>query len=498
MLCCIVITFSTLANGPEKGKRLSARQSFRIELPRNSFDYRHAVLPLQDSAFLLITSKRDVAIGKNEILFTKYNHQLTSVWETKAPQPNGTRLLFKAEEKDRAYLLYSTSNSDTKLYLYKIDTQTGSFLLTEHFLHSPYVSVRDMQVLDGQVFLSALDEGDLSILLLNPKEPEVKILPAVVGKAKNLGEFRVDTLNKSLELSVTETQGITTRLQTRFISTKGEIAGGYYINPKGMPIPGQVLRPARISPGLASQKLFLGVYGHKTDEFVQGLYSINLQGVMRYFDLGKLSHFYEYRSSPAAALRMKARALKQEAKGNAPIKQYRMLLHAVQPHPQGYALIGELYEPSVKVDSHTEASGFLLQGTTTTRKTTITFQHQHAFVCVFDFEGNLLWDNSFKLYDYKRLSMGPGVSTVITPEGHMIMAYLRKGEIFYKHLQPNSTTIESVPVQLPAATDKRVTSSQEDLQHWYGNKFLAYGFQRIRSEKDGGRTVFYLQQVTFE
>ncbi|AMM50278.1 hypothetical protein TH61_02510 [Rufibacter sp. DG15C] len=502
---CILFLFFisfTLSAGArttnDKEKKNAPKQTLRIELPRNSFDYAHSVFPLMDSTLLLITKKRDVGVGKNEVLFTKYNHQLKSVWESKAPQPNNTKLMFKAEERGRVYLLFSTSISDTKLILYQIDKQSGSFSLTEHFLHSPYVTLRDMQVLDRQVFLNALDKGQLAMLHLNPKEPEVRILPAVSGLARDLGEFRIDTLNKALELLITESQGIHARLQAKFMTAQGAPINTMIIKPKEMPITGQVLWPAKLTPGLTSQKLLLGTYGYKSDEFVQGLYSINMKGEMNYYDFGKLSHFYEYKSSPAAALRMKARALRNEAEGSAPIKQYRMVLHKVQPHPQGYALVGELFEPFVKSETQVEASGFLLSSTTTTTKSTIMYKYQHAFACVFDFNGNLLWDNSYKLPDNKRFSYGPSVRTAITPEGNMIMTYLSKSEIFYKKLQVNSTNSDRIPVQLPKETDKRVTSSQEDIQHWHGTNFIAYGFQRISSKKEASRTVFYLQKVAFE
>ncbi|WP_345169033.1 hypothetical protein [Nibribacter koreensis] len=333
------------------------------------------------------------------------------------------------------------------------------------------------------------------MLHLNPKESEIRILPAVKGKAKNLGEFRVDTLNKTLELSVLETKGTNTRLLTRFVSAQGDMLGGYYLQPKELPTPNQLLRPARLTPGPTSQKLFLGSYSYDVDEFAQGLYSINLQGEMKYYDFGKLSHFYEYRSSLATSLRMKARALRKEAKGNAPIKQYRMFFHHVLPHPQGYALIGELFEPITEVEygrSETSIrSGF--------KQLSV-----HAFVCVFDANGTLLWDNSFKLTHNKKLvstyawDNSPIIHKAISPEGDVIMAYMKDSEIFYKVLQAKSSSSDRIPIQLPKATDKRMTSSQEDIQHWYGTNFITYGFQRISSKQEPSRTVFYLQQVAFK
>ncbi|GAA4314438.1 hypothetical protein GCM10023183_34630 [Nibribacter koreensis] len=240
------------------------------------------------------------------------------------------------------------------------------------------------------------------------------------------------------------------------------------------------------------------MYGYKTDEYVQGIYSINLQGEMRYFDFGKLRHFYEYRSSPAAALRMKSRALRNEAKGKAPIKQNRITLDKIQPHPQGYALVGVLYKSMYKTETQEEKSGFLLAQTTRTTKHKIIHKYQHAIACVFDYNGNLLWDNSYKLTNNSRSNFGLGVKTAITPEGNIIMTYIKDSEIFYKIVQPTSSSSNKVILQLHNTAEKRVISSQEDIQHWYGCNFIAFGFQRINSKTGPSRTVFYLQQVAFE
>ncbi|ALI99625.1 hypothetical protein DC20_12395 [Rufibacter tibetensis] len=498
-LFCCALNAAARQKYKNREKPAPPDQTYRSELKSNSFDNEHYVQALPDSALLLVSMKRNAWFGKNDFVLTKYDRQLKRVWETKYEHLPNTGLLFISAERGRIYLLFSTLTSQ-KLLLYQVNAKTGMATASEHTLPSSNLLFKEMTALDGQVFLSAVDRFTLNMLHLNPLQEEVKLLPAVLGMEKDLGEFRVDTLSRAVEFVVAETNGQRSRVQVKRMNTKGDVTGTYFIQPDLNTRTNNTLQPARLTPGDTLNKFLVGTYGYRTDKYANGLFISTLAGQIAYYDLYKLSHFFEY-LSPRGKRRMKAKLARKEEKERALILEQQVLLHPIMPHPQGFALVGEVYYPhytTLTKDEFRKENG-RLPHYNDKRIRFDGYQFTHAIACVFDHEGNLLWDNTYKLRNQTYPALDPTLKAGVSSAGNITLVYQEKDYVWHKTLKPNAsfTNKERVLVRLQDKTEKRITSTNEQIIHWYGSNFVAFGFQRIKPAHGEARTVFYLQNMAF-
>ncbi|MBA9076814.1 hypothetical protein [Rufibacter quisquiliarum] len=496
-LACWSICLSSQAQKKhkEKEKPAAPAQTFRAELKSDSYEEDHLVQPLPDSTLLVITTKRSTWFSKEDFVLTKFSKRLEQVWSTKHEQLNGTSLEYVTADQQNIYLLFSTRELK-KLMLYKVDPATGAAFYSEHKLPTAYIDLRDMKALDGQFFLYGLEHMKLNMLHLNPAEEEIRLLPAVFGTEDDLGEFRVDTLTKTVEFVVGETNGWRSRVQTKRMTSLGEVVGTYFLQPRDID---NNLQPARLTPGDTLSKLLIGTFGYRTTIFSKGLFTGDLAGNLKYYEFSQLKHFFEY-TTPGRQKRLREKFAKREAKGKPMILRYRLLLHPLMPHPQGYALVGEIYYPQYNNNGYTSPGPSDFGNGPFTRRVSEGFRFSHAIACVFDRQGNLIWDNAFKLQNKTYPVLAPTIEAGVMPNGHIAMVYPEDEFLRFKTLQPNVSLSneEKVEVRLQEETDKKVTSNNEGIVHWYGGNFVAFGFQRIRPAAGDARTVFYLQNVVFE
>jgi hypothetical protein len=488
----------------DKEKPAPPAQTYRAEIESDSFDEEHWVQPLPDSTLLLITTKRNSWFGKNDFVLTRYDRQLKQVWQAKQEHKPYHDLFLVTAERNKAYLLFTTS-SNKKLLLYQVNTKTGAITSSEHVLPSTYININEIKALNGQVFISGVEKFSLNMLQLDPTQEDIKILPAVFGMEEDLGEFRVDTLTNAVEFVVAESNGIRSRVQAKRMNTKGEVMGTYFIQPEPQKRVDNVLQAARLTPGDTLSKLLVGTFGYRTSVFAKGLYTSGLTGDINYHDFSKLNHFFDY-LGPRAQRRMKAKLARQEAKEKPLVLRYRMLLHPVMPHPQGYALVGEIYYPQYRGDNNAYLNygRQLPYGIAPESRRDLDraqgYRFSHVIAAVFDKEGKLLWDNSYQLQNKTYPTLGPTVEAGVAPDGSIALLYPEDEFLWYKTLSPNTTYSdkEKVEVRVREEAEKMVSSNHEGISHWYGGNFVAFGFQRIKPANGDGRTVFYLQNISFE
>tara|TARA_B100001109_G_C18861111_1_gene474021 strand:- start:2406 stop:3938 length:1533 start_codon:yes stop_codon:yes gene_type:complete len=171
----------------------------------------------------------------------------------------------------------------------------------------------------------------------------------------------------------------------------------------------------------------------------------------------------------------------------------------------GFILIGEAYYPTYR----TEARTTYVNGQATTTYVTVFdgYQYTHAIVTKFSAEGELIWDNSFKMYPLKKpFTVTQFISVFGTSKGAINLAYSDSGSIHTKSISDTDGKVlsekESEKINTGFEGDK-TKSTNSDLNYWYDNYFIVYGFQTIKNKGDdkdkrGKRKVFFVSKVKFE
>ncbi len=483
----------------EKAPSAEPIQTHRVELESNTYDDDHTVIPLPDSTVLLLSTKRNPWFGKATFFLTRYDRQLKQMWQREYERQYGTDPDHHAVDRQQAFFLFSTSDSK-KLLLYRVNLATGQEIITEHKLPTSSLQIQEIKALQGQLFLYTLQNLNLQMMLLDPAQEEPRILPAVFGTEEDLGDFRVDTLAKAVEFVVAETNGFRSRLQIKRLNAGGDVLGTYFLQPSLNAPNDNILQTGRLTPGDTLSKLVFGTYGYRTAQFARGLFSSDLSGKIKYHDFSKLRYFFEF-LTPRRQKKLQEKFARQEALGKPLVLRYRLLLHPVLPHPNGYAVIGEVYYPQYR--NGISASPYVypsLPRQSNSRRMFDGYRFTHAIVCVFDPQGNLLWDNSYQLSNNTYPDLAPTVEAGVSADGHITLVYPKDDVLKFKTLRPNlsiSNNIE-VAVRTNVDTEKLASSEREGIVNWYGNTFIAFGFQRIRPQTGSARTVFVLQEMTFK
>ena len=74
----------------------------------------------------------------------------------------------------------------------------------------------------------------------------------------------------------------------------------------------------------------------------------------------------------------------------------------------------------------------------------------------------------------------------------ILMAYNREGKIGAKMINGAEVVegVEHYPLESSYANDKIITDTKSNMEYWYDNYFIAYGFQTIRNKSRGNHSQF--------
>jgi hypothetical protein len=86
---------------------------------------------------------------------------------------------------------------------------------------------------------------------------------------------------------------------------------------------------------------------------------------------------------------------------------------------------------------------------------------------------------------------------------NLMLAYNHKGDLKTKVIRGSEVleAKENVPISTEYQGDRVRKSYTDEIEYWYGNNFLAWGYQKIRNDSNeqvrGRRSVFYFTKVGF-
>lgn len=457
-------------------------QHIRAELPADRFASEFTVIPLPDSAAIVLN--HDGHKGSEEqYTFLKFNAALAPVWQQPAPLPRGTELLKAKAENQVTYFLFETySNSD--YLLVRLNTITGSHLISKHKLpERTTFQFSDFKVLNGLLFLTGTQNGRFVALLLNPTQETLDVLPATYEQSSSLAYFYPDTTTNRLEFVLNESNGLVARLQVKRLKPDGTLVSTNFLQHQRQ----SNLLDARLTPGDSLQKLLIGTYSLRDFNYSQGFFTGGLMASANqqftFYDFTNFQHYFDY-LKPNRKQRIRTKILKIRENKKDYYLRHRMLLHELRPFQDGYIMTGEMYFPHYQPMS---GGGRVFDG----------YQFFQSIVCAFDKAGKLKWENSFPLRNLVFMDLQETVS--VGAEGNrVILCYPEEEKIHYKIMAGNhETPNDSVTTVLPALPNEKLLSTNQDgVSYWYGSHFLAFGTQEIKGIT-GRRRVFYLNKLSF-
>ena len=386
----------------------------RIDYPVDeNINEDYHVLPLGEQGALIAYHKYDdFSRRPHTYTFSRIDTALVTRWKvdytlTQSFKPSHTF------ENDR-YAFYLSGETDTdnfslmRLNLYDgtVDTYAGKL--------PSDLNMTDFKVMGSIAYLAGYYRSRPVVMAYSLFDGSIRVFQGLYINNVELGSIEVDEFRQEVHV-LTHTLKKNCNFTLRSYSPDGrplrviDYGGTQYS-----------LISGKILPISADESLLVGNYSTDCTPYSQGIYITRIRHnetgkltvttdrgeAIRYVDFSNLKNFFNY-LKPKRQKKMQARVAEQKRLGKEYKFRYRLLVHDLVPTPNGLQLIAEVYYPQYRGSGPSynaqvwRASSIMptrfrpsagLPGSSG-QLYSDGFRYTHAFVCEFDQQGNLLWDN---------------------------------------------------------------------------------------------------------
>jgi hypothetical protein len=191
---------------------------------------------------------------------------------------------------------------------------------------------------------------------------------------------------------------------------------------------------------------------------------------------------------------------KNKKKGIESTLYYELLLHDLIKNGDDFVMLAEAYYPEYHQVS---TMSYDFYGRPMPYYYTVFdgYRYFNAFVAGLDTSGELTWSNGIKIWDVTSFNLQKKVE-VFFDAGETVLFYNHEGKIVSKVMSgyEDIGEVEHTKIATRFPEDFQMEATQGMVKHWYGNFFVAYGYQTLKNNTLGGgskRRVFYFNKVIF-
>lgn len=393
---------------------------------------------------------------KNQYQYFKVEPNSLDITKHSGILPKKTYLSWMVAEGDVAFIAMRGKKGPT---LIKLNTNTGKSTLVPLNI-SPYslkdLSIERIQILEGTgevfVYINAYNKKDHNMFVMQFDQE---------GKQSALYNLSKDTDKKLSSVSA---------------SPLGE---GEYI--------------------------FTGTYSSKSTTYSEGMYICSAQdekvNFMQFYNFTDFQEFFSYLPKKKQE-KIEKKKERYDDKNKELSYNYLIAEHPIQKIGDTYLMVGEAFYPTYRTETRTT----YVNGRPTTTTTTVFdgFQYTHATVAAFDLEGKKLWDKTFEMWpSYKPFVVKRFIS-ISTENDKIDLLFATGNTIKSFSVNVEGSVANERSANLITETDdaEKVKRSSSNLTHWYGNTFIASGYQTIKDseEKIGNkkRSYFFINKIVYE
>lgn len=192
---------------------------------------------------------------------------------------------------------------------------------------------------------------------------------------------------------------------------------------------------------------------------------------------------------------------RQNRRGREQVLNYDFIIHDLLIHNDQFIMVADAYYPEYRQVS---TMSYDFYGRPMPYYYTVFdgYRYFNAFAVSFDKNGNLNWSNGLKIWDVRSMRLQRRTAFQIDGD-EMVLFYSHDGKIVSKVIEGYDEigAVENLRIATRHAGDIQLDSSQGMIRHWYGNHFIAYGYQTLRNNFIGGgsrRKVFYVNKIAFD
>ncbi len=487
----------------------------RIEIPTKSDDANYKLIPCGETGAVFFYQTTLSEDAYKFWVFVFYNKILQEVWRKEIPlfdrmgfagqvlKPDGLYLFFHNPEKKK---------TDTyNFQIMKLGLTDGRYELFSGNLpdNSRYAA---FDIAGTQAFIGMNLEDDragfyrfdLTTRVLSP-------LYEYTEAYARFEDLVIDTvLNQSVALFSVFNSKTDYYLHIKEYDFTGTLINTTNVRPDF----GKKFNTGRITLLDGNIRLLFGTFDYtkgasvdRKDYFVKsasGFFAVNIstpdESVVHYQDFLELENMTGYllgREYQAA----RKKAEKKEELDNKSAVNYDLLLHDVIVRDSLFYFVGEAYYE----EYHTVTStyyDYYGRAVPVSYSVFDGYRYFNAFISCYNKDGIKLWDNGMEIFNLITFDLSKRIN-VIFDRQDIILAYNFEGKIGAKIINGPEVVegVEYYPIETLYGNDKIISDTKGNMKRWYGNNFLAWGFQTIRNNSlidNNKRTVFYINKVVFE
>ncbi|MBE0638824.1 MAG: hypothetical protein IH598_09910 [Bacteroidales bacterium] len=447
--------------------------------------------------------------------FVFYNNLLQPVWSIEIPvMMDGIFQNYYADD-NQMYLAFQKT-AKARSYEYNFQVISLNIIDSENISYHMFVPDR------AELVRFIVDDGKLVAGFNYFKEEALIIIKSLASGEESVVKFTEQpTFIKDLQVQSNPDQVLA--VLNVYISRRENAT---YLN--SYDFSGQFLKSTTLAPGKSSEKLInaqihlvandelfvLGSYnnlngktlrseGSEQNEQSEGFYIAYMSGgqqkylrTHRLLDFKNITQILNNQQLVAAESLLK----KQSKQGKEQSLNYDFLIHDLMVNGDEFIMLADAYYPEYRQIS---TMSYDFYGRPMPYYYTVFdgFRYFNGFVVSFNKDGGLNWSNGIKIWDVQTMQLSRRTA-FYTDGTDMVLFYNHDGKIVSKVIEgyEDIGAVENTKIATLSSGDVQLESSQGSVSHWYGDYFLAYGYQILRSTDSGSgsrRKVFYLNKIIF-
>lgn len=484
------------------------------------------VITLEGDGVLLLTKT-----GRTTFVVSKYDANLQLNWTREGQLQENLNYIDYYKSNREVYLLFSRSNRDT----YEIIRVVSAIGVLQNisFENIRGFEISEFKVFNDIAYMAGLVKEEPVLMSVNLQKLQPRIIAGGIKGTANITSIEYKEAEDALLVSYSVKKGRSSYVILKKISPNGKILEQFTIEPDE----DYGLLTGKLFTTTDGNELLLGNYGYKGYQsngvpMSQGLYiskiSEESKDPVKFHSFTDFKNFFKFMSQKQQE-RIERQIERKKDKGDDLKLNYRLLIHDIISKDNQYLLVAEVFYPEFRYNSNTYGSPYwgspfgysymspfmyyrylglnswawnpwLWSGTRGFNNGQVFdgFRYTHAVVAAFDKSGNLLWDNSFSFDNVKSMELKEKVKVKISDEDIRLI-YSNRGKLATKIIKGNEV-LESdkfIDIDTQNENDKVRDTMTDEIEYWYDNYYLAWGFQRISNKNEGSRKVFYLNKIEF-
>lgn len=470
----------------------------RIELPlrENYVDYQMAAFG--HNGLMVYSRNKKKVKGFNTWKIWNYDSDLNQKDSTEIQIPIG-HLLDENFNSESHLILFFRNRKSGKYIIYKIAVGSLSMESVTGILPKK-MRLREMLLSKNKVFLSTVIKKQETLIIIDLNTDEKKIIPVTLKREKLEG-IQVDEKTGNVFVFINFYNKGEHNL---FVKVFNGIDMVQKLNlSKGHD---KVLSSVSVSVLDDKTLIFNGTYSNRSTITSHGIYFAKVQGdqieFSKFYSFTDFENFFKYLSDRKQK-KIEKKQKKKEKKGKELVFNYLIASHDVIKVENDYLYLGEAFYRTYRSETYTttDANGNMV---THTRSVFDGYQYTHAVVARFNEYGEKMWDQIFEMWpSYKPYVVKRFIHSSVNSDNTLNLLFANRNSIRYESVNFDGE------IEVARSADLIQTDNSNDdlrwtiseMEHWYGNNFIAFGSQKIKNKTDKykarKRFVFFVNKISY-